>query len=52
MFLLTDNIAATFDELMKPLERGSVFSDWLKSQTDGFWEDKLLESLCIIQNFQ
>jgi hypothetical protein len=27
-------------------------SEWVRKQKDGLWENKLLEALCIIQNYQ
>jgi hypothetical protein len=34
------------------LSRGDFLSDWIRKQTDGLWENKFLEALCIIQNYQ
>lgn len=34
------------------LIKGDLLSPWVRTQRDGLWENKLLEALCIIQNYQ
>lgn len=53
MFLLADDMKTTLQKLLRPESRPrQVLADWLTSQQDGCWENKLIESLCITQNYQ
>jgi len=59
-FLLYDEVdyilqALTIAErarLAGSLSRGDFLSEWIRRQRDGLWENKILEALCIIQNYK
>jgi hypothetical protein len=59
-FLLYDEVHYILQALMIAerarhagrLSRGDFLSDWIRKQPDGSWENKFLEALCIIQNYQ
>jgi hypothetical protein len=59
-FLLYDDVNYILQRLMVAesarlagsLSQEDLLSPWVRTQKDGLWENKLLEALCIIQNYQ
>lgn len=59
-FLLYDDVNYILQRLMVAesarlagsLIHEDLLSPWVRTQRDGLWENKLLEALCIIQNYQ
>lgn len=59
-FLLYDEVECVLQSLMiaektrlsGSLNTADFLSAWVRVQKDGIWENKLLEALCIIQNYQ
>lgn len=51
-YILQTLIIAERARLAGSLSRGDFLSDWIRKQRDGLWENKFLEALCIIQNYQ
>jgi hypothetical protein len=51
-YILQSLITAERARLAGSLSQGDFLSDWVRRQRDGVWESKILEALCIIQNFQ
>ncbi|XP_023712090.1 caspase-8 isoform X2 [Cryptotermes secundus] len=59
-FLLYDDVNYILQRLMiaesarlaGSLIQPDLLSPWIRTQRDGLWENKLLEALCIIQNYQ
>jgi hypothetical protein len=59
-FLLYDEVHYILQALMiaerarlaGSLSQGDFLSEWIWKQSDDLWENKFLEALCIIQNYQ
>jgi hypothetical protein len=51
-YILQALIIAERARLAGSLSQGDFLSAWIRRQRDGLWENKILEALCIIQNFK